>query len=161
MEVLVTVAFALLVLGVVGTLVPFVPGGLLSLGGVFVYWHATGYQRPGVLLVTVLAGTALLALVVDYAGGAIGARTGGASMRHAILASLVGIVGLVVGGPFGLLLGVVGTTYLLEARERGHGEETVRVAVAAGIGVLASAVAQVVLTGSVLVAMTAVALGLL
>lgn len=161
MEVLVTVAFALLVLGVVGTLVPFVPGGLLSLGGVFVYWHATGYQRPGVLLVAVLAGTALLALVVDYAGGAIGARTGGASMRHAILASLVGIVGLVVGGPFGLLLGVVGTTYLLEARERGHGEETVRVAVAAGIGVLASAVAQVVLTGSVLVAMTAVALGLL
>lgn len=159
MDPLVLVAFALLGLGVVGTVVPFVPGGLLSLGGVLTYWHASGYQRPGTLLVLALAGTATLALVVDYFGGAIGAKTGGASIQHAVLASIVGVVGLVVGGPLGLLVGVVGATYALEARKRGHGEETVRVAVAAGIGVLASAVVQVVLTGTVLVAMVAVALG--
>lgn len=161
MELLVALAFALLVVGVVGTVVPFVPGGLLSLGGVLTYWHATGYQQPGPLLVAVLAGTAGLALVVDYLAGAIGAKAGGASLEHAIVAALVGLVGLVIGGPFGLLLGVVGTTYALEARERGHGSETLRVAVAAGVGVLASALLQVVLTGSVLVAMTAVWVGVL
>lgn len=161
MELLVLAAFALLVLGVVGTLVPFVPGGLLSLSGIFVYWHATGYQRPGVFVVIILASTALLAVVVDYAGGAIGAKTGGASMRHAILASAVGIVGLVLGGPVGLLIGVMGTTYVLEARKRGHGEETVRVAIAAGIGVLASAAVQLVLTSAVLVAMAVLHLGVL
>lgn len=161
MELLVLAAFALLVLGVVGTLVPFVPGGLLSLSGIFVYWHATGYQRPGVFVVIILASTALLAVVVDYAGGAIGAKTGGASMRHAILASAVGIVGLVIGGPVGLLVGVMGTTYVLEARKRGHGEETARVAIAAGIGVLASAAVQLVLTSAVLVAMVVLHLGVL
>lgn len=159
MDPFVVAAFALLVLGVVGTVVPFVPGGLLSLAGVVTYWHATGYSEPSTLLVVALAGTAALALFVDYFGGAIGAKTGGASLTHALLASVVGLVGLVVGGPLGLLVGVVGTTYVLEARERGHGEETLRVAVAAGVGVLASAVVQVVLTGTVLVAMIAVAMG--
>jgi hypothetical protein len=159
MEGLVVVAFALLVFGVVGTVVPFVPGGLLSLGGVLTYWHAAGYQRPGVLLVVALAGTAALAVFVDYFGGAIGAKTGGASIQHAVLASVVGLVGLVLGGPLGLLVGVVGATYALEARNRGHGEETLRVAVAAGIGVLASAVVQVVLTGTILIAMAAVTVG--
>lgn len=161
MDVVVAVAFALLALGVVGTIVPFVPGGLLSLAGIFTYWHATGYQRPGLLLVLVLAGTALLALFVDYFGGAIGAKTGGASLKHALLASVVGLAGLVMAGPIGLLVGVIGATYALESRNRGHGSETLRVAVAAGIGVLASAVVQVVLTGSVLVAMTAVWAGFL
>lgn len=161
MDLLVLAAFALLVVGVVGTLVPFVPGGLLSLSGVLVYWHATGYQRPGLLLVILLVSTAFLAVVVDYAGGAIGAKTGGASMRHAILASVVGVVGLFLGGPVGLLVGVMGTIYVLEARVRGHGAETVKIAIAAGIGVLASAAVQLVLTGVVLVAVTAVELGAL
>ena len=39
---LVVLAFALLVGGVVGSLVPQVPGALLSLAGVFAYWYATG-----------------------------------------------------------------------------------------------------------------------
>lgn len=160
MEPVVMVAFALLVLGVVGTVIPFVPGGLLSVGGVLTYWHASGYQRPGLLLLVVLVGTGLLALVVDWFGGAIGAKTGGASIPHAVAASAVGVIGLFTGGPLGLIVGVVGTIYILEYRERGHSEETMRIAVAAGIGVLASAVVQVLLTGSVLVAMTVVAFNL-
>lgn len=161
MEPVVVAAFALLVLGVAGTIVPFVPGGLLSMAGVLTFWYSTGYQRPGLFIVLALLGTALLALVVDWFGGAIGAKTGGASLQHAVIAAVVGIVGLVVGGPVGLLVGVVGATYALEARERGHGEETLRIAVAAGIGVLASAVVQVVLTGSVLVAIAAVWAGVI
>lgn len=160
MDPVVVAAFALLSLGVLGTVVPFVPGGLLSFGGVATFWYASGFQRPGPFLVAALMGTALLAVLVDWFGGAIGARTGGASLRHAVLASVVGVVGLVVGGPVGLLVGVVGTTYALEARERGHGEETMRIAVAAGVGVLASAVVQVVLTGSVFVGIAAVWVGL-
>ena len=161
MELAVIAAFALLGLGVIGTLVPFVPGGLLSLAGVLTYWFSTGYQRPGPFLLLILATTALLALAVDWLGGAIGAKTAGASSRTVLLATLVGVVGLFVGGPVGLLVGVVGTTYALEAVEHGHSEETVRAAIAAGIGVLASAAVQLILTGSVLLVMTAVALRLL
>lgn len=159
MDLVVIAAFALLGLGVIGTLVPLVPGGLLSFVGVVAYWYSTGFQEPGTLLFILLTTTALIALAVDYLGGAIGAKTAGASTRTVFLASIVGIVGLLVGGPVGLLIGVVGTTYALEAIERGHGEKTARIAVAAGIGVLASAAVQLILTGSVLVVMTAVALG--
>lgn len=159
MDLVAIAAFALLGLGVIGTLVPLVPGGLLSFAGIVVYWYSTGYHEPGTLLFILLTTTALIALAVDYLGGAIGAKTAGASTRTVFLASIVGIVGLLIGGPVGLLIGVVGTTYALEAIERGHGEETARVAVAAGIGVLASAAVQLILTGIVLVVMTAVALG--
>ena len=159
MELLAIAAVVLLGLGVIGTLVPLVPGGLLSFFGVVVYWYASGYQQPDTLLFILLTTTALIALAVDYLGGAIGAKTAGASTRTVFLASIVGVIGLVVGGPVGLLIGVVGTTYALEAMEHGHGEETARAAVAAGIGVLASAAVQLILTGIVLVAMTAIALG--
>lgn len=144
-------AVALCVLGVVGSLVPLLPSGGLSLAGVGLYWWATGYTDPGPFVLVLLVGLALTALLVDLFGGAITARAGGASMRTTAIAAAVGLPLVIVGGPIGLLVGIAGTVFLLEFRENGDPEASARVAVSATLGVLASAAMQALLTATVLV----------
>ena len=144
-------AVALCLLAVVGSFVPLVPSGGFSLAGVALYWWATGYTDPGPFVLVVLVGLALTALLVDLFGGAITARAGGASLRTTAIAAAVGLPLALVGGPVGLLLGIAGTVFLLEFRENGDVEASARVAVSATVGVLASALMQAILTGTVLV----------
>lgn len=149
-------AIALCVLGVVGSVVPLMPGAAFSLGGVGVYWYATGYADPGPVVLVALVGVAGLALLVDWFGGAITARAGGASVQTTGVAAVVGLALTFVAGPVGLLAGIAGTVFLLEFHQNGDVEQSLRLAGVATLGVLASAVMQAVLTGMVLVGMVLV-----
>lgn len=151
MDPLVWVGVALVAAGVVGSVLPLVPGGLLSVAGVLVYWWATGYTEPSVLLVATLVAVGLLATLVDYAGGAIAARAGGASLVTTAVAVLVGLVLLLVAGPIGFLVGLAATVFVVEFAQHADAEAGLRVALYATVGVLASTAVQVLLTGSVLV----------
>jgi len=157
MDVLVVAAFALLALGVVGSVVPLLPSGALSLAGVLVYWWATG--DPGALLLFVLVSLAVTATVVDWLAGFVGAKASGLDNRTAILAGVVGFVLMFPGGPLGLLAGVAGTVFAVRVRENRDVRESLREAAYATVGVLASAAMQVVLTGVVLAAMLWVQFG--
>ena len=156
MEPLVWVALAVAAVGVVGSVLPLVPGGVLSVAGVGVYWWSTGYTEPSTVLVAALIGVGLLATLVDYAGGAIAARAGGASLVTTAAAVVVGLVLLVVAGPIGFLVGIAATVFLIEFAQHADAEAGLRVAVYATVGVLASTVVQVILTGSVLVVLLVV-----
>ncbi|MFC7154773.1 DUF456 domain-containing protein [Halomarina halobia] len=151
-------AFALLVLGVVGTVVPLLPGALLSLAGVYLYWWGTGYAAPGPAVLAALTLVGVAAVAVDYFGGAIAARSGGASWWTTALAATAGVLLMLVSGPFGLLVGVAGTVFVLEYGRHRDAREGAWTALYATVGVLASAVVQALLALSMLVAMLAVAL---
>ncbi len=97
-------AFALLIGGVIGSLTPQVPGALVSLAGVYLYWVASGMTDPGTLLLALLTLVGLLTWAVDIAGGAVAARVGGASNWTAALAGVVALVLFFVTGPLGILL---------------------------------------------------------
>jgi uncharacterized protein YqgC (DUF456 family) len=153
MESLVWVAVALVAAGVIGSVLPLVPGGLLSVAGVLVYWWSTGYTEPSVLLVAALVVVGLLATLVDYADGAIAARAGGASLVTTAAAVLVGLVLLFVAGPIGFLVGLAATVFAVEFAQHADAETGLRVALYATVGVLASTAVQVLLTGSILVVM--------
>ncbi|WP_416841017.1 DUF456 domain-containing protein [Haloferax sp. DFSO52] len=144
-------ALALLVVGVAGSILPFLPGAILSVVGVLVYWWSTGFSDPGLLWVFSLLVVGLIAIVTDYGAGVIAARVGGASTRTAILAGVVGFVLLFVLGPIGLVLGVAGTVFVIEYLEHQDTHESGRRALYTTIGVLASSVVQVLLTVSMLV----------
>jgi len=153
---LVLVAFALLVGGVVGSVTPIVPGGLLSLAGVGTYWWATG--EPGPVLLSGLVLLALLALAADWFAGAVAAKAGGASTLTTVVATVLGLVGLVAAGPVGFLLVTGGAVFALEL---GRGGGIVHSARAAGVtllGMFASGAFQALMTASVLVVMVAVAM---
>jgi len=143
------VALVLLVAAVVASVVPLVPGGLLSMVGVGYYWQATG--DLGTLAGVALLALALLTLVVDWFGGAISAKAGGASMQTTAIAAVAAVVLMLLLGPLGALLGIGGTVFALEFRRHGDVERGLRTAAVTTVGMLASTAMQVVLTGSVLV----------
>jgi uncharacterized protein YqgC (DUF456 family) len=155
-EPLVAVAFLLLVGAVVGSVVPLLPGPLLSLAGVVLYWAASGYSEPSLLVLVVLVVVALLGVVVDLFGGALGAKAGGASTRTTTIAAVVGLLLFFVAGPVGVVLGVAGTVFAIEFVRNQDARAGGRAALAATAGVLGSAVVQVLLTLSILLAMVLV-----
>ncbi|KAB1194850.1 DUF456 family protein [Haloferax sp. MBLA0076] len=145
------VALALLVLGVVGSVLPLLPGAVLSVAGVLVYWWSTGFTDPGLLGLFSLLFVGVVAVATDYGAGFIAARVGGASTRTSILAGVVGFILLFVLGPLGMFLGVAGTVFVIEYLEHEDAEESGRRALYTTVGVLASSVVQVLLTLSMLV----------
>lgn len=153
---LVVLAFGLLVAGVVGSLVPQVPGAPVSIAGVYCYWFATG--EPGTLVLAVLTLVGLLTWVVDFAGGAVAARVGGASTKTAVVAGVVGLVLFFVTGPLGIIVGVALTVFVVEFYRQQDARKGLKAALVTTVGMLASGVAQAMLTGSILVAMVGVAL---
>lgn len=142
------VAVLFLVAGVLGSVLPLVPGGLLSTVGVLYYWWATG--DPGSIALAFLVSLALLAVAVDWFGGAVSARVGGASLGTTVAALLAGIALAFVLGPLGVVAGVFAVVLGLEYRRHGDLEGSVRTAGSATVGILVSTVAQVVLTVLVL-----------
>lgn len=143
------VAVLLLVAGVIGSFLPLVPGGGLSIGGVGYYWYLTG--EPGTLALVVMVGLGLLAIAFDWLGSALAANVGGASLRTTALVALVTIPLLFVLGPLGLLVGTAGTVFVLEYHRHGDVELSLRTAVYATVGLLASTAMQALVTASVLV----------
>ena len=143
-------AVALLVGAIVGAAVPMVPSGLLSLAGLGVYWWGVGFAEVSALTFIVLAVLAAITAAIEFFGGSIAARAGGASWITTAAAAVVGIVLMVVTGPLGLLVGLFGTVFALEYVRDGELEGSTRSAVYTTIGVLASTAVQVLLTASIL-----------
>jgi len=152
----VVLAFVLLVGGVVGSVAPVIPSGLLSLLGVLTYWFATGFSEPGLLLLSGLVLVSLVALAAEWLSGAISAKAGGASTKTTVVATVVGLLGMLVVGPIGFLAGTAGTVFVLTYVEREDAEESLRTAGITLLGMLTSTLLQLVLTVGVLVVMVGV-----
>jgi uncharacterized protein YqgC (DUF456 family) len=151
-EVVTIVAIISVVLGVLGSVLPMLPGAPLSLAGVYLYWWASGYADPGLLVLIGLTALGLLAIVAEYAGGAVSATFGGAARSTVLVATVVGIIALFLSGPLGLVVGVAGTVFCAEFYRHRDPRQGARAAGYAVIGVLASSVVQVLLTVTILVA---------
>ncbi|WP_323172398.1 DUF456 domain-containing protein [Natrialba sp. PRR66] len=143
-------AVAVLLGGVLGTVVPLVPGGALSLAGVYLYWWLSGFTAPGPIALAVLTILGLVTLFVELFAGSIAARAGGASWVTTGIAAVVGIVLMVVTGPLGLLFGLFGTVFVVEYLRVGDLDRSTQSAIYATAGILASTAIQVLLTVSIL-----------
>ncbi|MFB6307841.1 MAG: DUF456 domain-containing protein [Haloarculaceae archaeon] len=151
------VAFALLVLAVVGSVLPSMPGAPLSVVGVLVYWWGSGFSEPGPLVLVGLVAVGLGAWAVDALAGPMAAKVGGASTRTAVLAGVVALALFFVTGPLGILLGVALTVFAVEFYQRRDARGSARAAFFTTVGMLGSVVVQALLTGSILVTMVAIA----
>lgn len=104
---------ALFLLGIVGLVVPALPGGLLMVLGVAAIAWAEQFTRVTWLTVGAAVVIAILMSVVDVAAGALGAKRAGAT-KWGILGSLAGVVvGMFFGLP-GILLGPILGAVLFE-----------------------------------------------
>ncbi|MFB6183427.1 MAG: DUF456 domain-containing protein [Haloarculaceae archaeon] len=151
----VALALVLLVGGVVGSVTPMLPGGLLSMAGVALYWWHTGFADPHPIVAVGLLPVGATAVAVDWLAGVVSAKAGGARTSTTLFAALVGFLLLLLFGPLGLLAGTVGTVFVVEYYHDRDARGDARAAVVTAVGILASNVVQAVLTGGVLVAMIA------
>ena len=178
------ITLAVMLVGLVGSVLPALPGVPLIFIAALVYAYWTGFEVVGGGVLGLLGLFAALALVADFVATSYGARRFGASnwgtaggAIGGLLGALIGALFLGVGAIFGLLIGSVGGVFLGEylrrqrrtpptgenaprvrpARGRSNWERTSRAAGGVLVGYLAGAVAQGVL-GLLSVAIFVVAL---
>lgn len=97
-------AILLIIIGMIGALVPVLPGTVLVFGGMVLAAWADGFTRVGIPTLVVLALITAVVYVIDFMAGVYGVEKTGASRRAVIGAALGTVVGLFFGLP-GLILG--------------------------------------------------------
>ncbi len=97
-------AAALVVAGFVGMVMPPLPGPLLVLGGLLMAAWAEDFSHVGLATLLFLSLLCVLAMVLDFIAGAMGAKRYGAS-GAAIAGSLIGAIAGIFFAPLGLLIG--------------------------------------------------------
>ena len=132
-------AAVLIVVGVVGTILPALPGVPLVFAGMFVAAWADGFQHVGLWTLVGLGVLTLIAVAVDFLAGLAGAKRVGAS-RLALIGAAVGtLVGLFF-GIAGLLLGPFLGALIGELFAGGTLKRATNVGVGAWIGFLVGTV---------------------
>lgn len=97
------VSLALVALGLVGTVVPALPGAPLVFIGLLLAAMIDGFQRVGGSSVAILAGLMLLTLAVDVLATVLGAKR--------VRASALAVIGAGVGTIVGLFFGLIGILF--------------------------------------------------
>ena len=134
----------LIVAGLAGTVLPALPGTALVLAGIVLGAWIDDFTRVSVTTVSVIAVLAVLAWVLDYAAGLLGARRAGASRQALIGAALGTVAGLFLGLVGVLFMPLVGAAigeYIAQKDQ----QRAVKVGVATWLGIMVGLIAKVVL----------------
>lgn len=139
-----TLSTLLILTGIAGSVLPALPGPALVLAGVVMAAWIEDFSRVGTAAVAMVAVLALMAWILDYAAGLMGARKVGAS-RQALIGAAVGTV-------VGLFMGFVGVLFMPlagaaigEYLARRDQAQAMKVGVATWLGIMAGMAAKVVI----------------
>ena len=142
-------ATVLVLAGLLGLLLPVLPGAPLVFAGLLVAAWAEDFAYVGTPTLTLLAVLALLTYAVDFAATALGAKRFGASKRAVIGAAVGALVGLLFGLP-GILLGpFIGAVIGELTAQRGLGDAG-RAGVGATIGLVLGVAGKLAIAFSML-----------
>jgi uncharacterized protein YqgC (DUF456 family) len=131
----------LMVAGLLGSFLPAIPGTPLILVGALTYAFFTGFDPVGVPELLILGAISILAYVLDYTAGALGAKKFGGTWWGAAGALLGVIVGFFF-GPLGLVLGPIVGALLGELVHSRHLRRSIRSAFGTVVGMLLGTVAK-------------------
>ena len=118
-------AAVLILVGLAGLVLPALPGPILLFGGLLTAAWAEEFAYVGTGTLTVIGILALLAYLVDFVAGALGASRYGASGRAvfgaavgAIVGVFFGLIGVLIGPFVGAMLGELSNQRGLDAASR-------------------------------------------
>ncbi len=146
MQIIIGIVVVLLViLGLVGVILPFLPGTLLILLAAVVYGLGFGFQRIGSEIYIALVILTLFSLLVDYIATSLGARGLGASKLGMVGAVLGALGGFLLGNLPGLFVGPFIGAFLGEALGGKDSAGSFRAGLGAAVGVLGGMVVRFLL----------------
>jgi uncharacterized protein YqgC (DUF456 family) len=135
------VAALLVVGGLVGTIIPSLPGVPLVFAGLLLAAWASGFEQVGATTLAILGALAALAWLIDFLAAALGAKKLGASTRAFWGATFGAIAGMFFGLP-GILLGPFVGAVVAELSAGRNVQEAGRAGYGAWIGVIIGAAAK-------------------
>lgn len=140
--VVISLTVVLMLLGLVGSVLPALPGSPLILLGALIYaWH-TDFSVIRWIDLIVLAALALAGQGLDYAATAAGAKKYGASPWGMAGAFVGGIIGLCMASVIGLVIGAFTGAIILEIVRGGELKNSVKVGYGTLVGFLCGAVGK-------------------
>jgi uncharacterized protein YqgC (DUF456 family) len=138
------VATVLVVVGLVGTVMPAIPGALFVFGGLALAAWADGFAHVGAIGLSIIGVLGLLSFVADFVASLVGAKRVGASPLALAGATAGGLIGLFLGLP-GMILGPFVGAVGGELIARGKVLQAGKVGLGTWLGLVASAVLKLVL----------------
>jgi len=152
-EILWIVAFAAMLLGLLGVFLPLLPGVPLLFGGMLLAAWLDDFARIGVPTLIVLAVMTLAAWLVETLASLWGVKRAGASGMAIVGAGVGAVLGIFFGLP-GLILGPILGAVCGEYFARRDQRSAARAGVAAGIGFLVAIVAKLAIAVTMLAVFT-------
>lgn len=135
----------LVIAGVLGTLLPILPGPPLVLFGLWLIALLDHYQRVGGATLIVLGMIVALTVAIDFIASALGAKRVGASpqaVSGALAGSVIGVFFGIPGLMFGPFIGAVAGEWIARRRL----DHAARVGVATWLGLILGGLAKLALT---------------
>jgi uncharacterized protein YqgC (DUF456 family) len=137
----------LIVAGLVGTVLPALPGTALVLAGIVLGAWIGDFQQVGPAMLAVITALAVLAWVLEYVAGLLGARRAGASPQAMVGAALGTVLGLFA-GLIGVLFMPLAGAAIGEYLARRDEQRALKVGLSTWLGLMAGLLAKVVLAFS-------------
>ncbi|KPK85041.1 MAG: hypothetical protein AMJ94_19505 [Deltaproteobacteria bacterium SM23_61] len=135
----------LMFLGLLGSILPALPGTPLILLGALVYAWYTGFTVISWMTLLALLVLTILSYFLDVFASALGVKKLGGS-RWGMAGALLGaIIGLVFGGLLGLILGPFVGAFLLELAKKKDPAASLRSGVGTLLGFLAGTIGKLIL----------------
>ena len=98
------IGVVLVIIGLIGTVLPALPGAMLIVAGLVLAAWADGFARVGVWTLVAIGVIGAASYLVDFAAAALGTKKMGASPRAMVGAGLGTLLGLFLGLP-GIIIG--------------------------------------------------------
>jgi uncharacterized protein YqgC (DUF456 family) len=140
---LLVIASALIVLGLIGAIVPALPGIPLIFAGIWLTAGVDHYRHLGVWWLVSIAVVGAVGMTLDLVAAALGAKRVGAS-RRAVYGALLGTAIGVFGGLPGLLLGPFVGAVAGELAAGNSVQRSTQVGVSAWLGLIFGTIAKLV-----------------
>lgn len=144
-ELLYALAAALVLIGLLGTFLPVLPGVPFVFAGMALAAYVGNFEKVGRITLVVLGLMTIFAVLVDFLAASLGAKRAGASRAAVIGAAIGTLVGIFM-GPIGLILGSFFGAVLGELVATSNAPHAARAGFAAWLGLILGTLFKLALT---------------
>lgn len=131
-----------LCIGILGTIIPLLPGLPLMFIALLVYGISDNWQHYSVFSLSIIGVITIFSVFMDYFAAIWGSKKLGATSQGVWLGVLGGILGLFFGGPGGFILGVITGSFCGELLNGKSIKEAIIVAAGNILGTIGSSLLQ-------------------
>lgn len=137
-------AILFFIAGILGTILPILPGAVLVYAGILLYGLMTHFKTLGLYFFVIQTAVLILTFFIDYWASAYGTKRFGGSKQAAWGAVIGAILGLAVFGPLGVIIGPFLGAVLAELLRGTPLPQTLRVGVGTIVGTLGGAALKII-----------------